>query len=105
MFALLTPRKSSQPTTTLSKRLAAGQLDTFLGFKFIRSERLEVGSSIRKCIAGQKNSLLLAIGLDIVTDVGPRRDKNMATQVYLGMSIGATRMDEKGIVEIDCLES
>jgi hypothetical protein len=48
---------------------------------------------------------LLAIGLDIVTDVGPRRDKNMATQVYLGMSIGATRMDEKGIVEIDCKES
>ena len=87
------------------KALAAGQIDTFLGFKFIRSERLEAGSSIRKCIAGQKNSLLLAIGLDIVTDVGPRRDKNMATQVYLGMSIGATRMDEKGIVEIDCLES
>lgn len=87
------------------KALVNGQVDTFLGFKFVRSERLTLSSTTRKCIAGQKNSLLLAIGLDIVTDVGPRRDKNMATQVYLGMSIGATRMDEKGIVEIDCLES
>lgn len=87
------------------KALAQGSLDTFLGFKFVRSERLSVASSIRKCIAGQKNSILLAIGLDVITDVGPRRDKNMATQVYLGMSIGATRMDEDGIVEIDCLES
>ena len=87
------------------KALVNGDVDTFLGFKFVRSERLSVASSIRKCIAGQKNSLLLAVGLDVVVDVGPRRDKNMANQVYLGMSIGATRMDEKGIVEIDCLEA
>jgi hypothetical protein len=87
------------------KALVNGQVDTFLGFKFVRSERLTLSSTTRKCIAGQKNSLLLAIGLDVITDVGPRRDKNMAVQVYLGMSIGATRMDEKGIVEIDCIES
>jgi hypothetical protein len=87
------------------KALVNGQVDTFLGFKFVRSERLGLSSTTRKCIAGQKNSLLLAIGLDVITDVGPRRDKNMAVQVYLGMSIGATRMDEKGIVEIDCIES
>jgi len=87
------------------KALVAGQVDTFLGFKFVRSERLTLSSTTRKCLAGQKNSVLLAIGLDVITDVGPRRDKNMATQVYLGMSIGATRMDEDGLVEIDCIES
>lgn len=87
------------------KALVSGDVDTFLGFKFIRSERLELSSTTRKCVAGQKNSILLAIGLDIITDVGPRRDKNMANQVYLGMSIGATRMDEDGLVEIDCIES
>lgn len=87
------------------KALAAGQVDTFMGFKFVRSERLTLSSTTRKCLAGQKNTLLLAVGLDIITDVGPRRDKNMATQVYLGLSIGATRMDEKGLVEIDCIEA
>ena len=95
--------KSSDYNTV--KALAEGRIDTFLGFKFVRSERLTLSSTTRKCIAGQKNSILLAIGLDVITDVGPRRDKNMATQVYLGMSIGATRMDEDGIVEIDCIES
>ena len=87
------------------KALVDGNVDTFMGFKFIRSERLSLSSSTRKCIAYQKNSLLLAVGLDVIVDVGPRRDKNMAIQVYLGMSIGATRMDEKGVVEIDCIES
>ena len=87
------------------KALVNGDIDTFLGFKFIRSERLNVASSVRSCFAWQKNSLLLGIGIDVIVDVGPRRDKNMATQVYLGMSIGATRMDEKGVVQIDCLES
>lgn len=85
------------------KALVHGDIDTYLGFKFIRTERLQVsGSNVYSCLAFQKNSLLLAIGLDIVTDVGPRRDKNMANQVYLGMSIGATRMDEKGVVEVQC---
>lgn len=87
------------------KALVDGNVNTFLGFNFVRTERLAKSSTTRKCIAGQKNSLLLAIGLDVIVDVGPRRDKNMAIQVYLGMSIGATRMDEKGIVEIDCIES
>lgn len=87
------------------KALVDGNVDTFMGFKFIRSERLTLSSTTRKCIAYQKNSLLLAVGLDVIVDVGPRRDKNMAIQVYLGMSIGATRMDEKGVVEIDCIES
>lgn len=87
------------------KALVDGNVDTFMGFKFIRSERLSLSSSTRKCIAYQKNSLLLGVGLDVIVDVGPRRDKNMAIQVYLGMSLGATRMDEKGVVEIDCLES
>jgi hypothetical protein len=87
------------------KALAQGQLDTYLGFKFIRSERLTLSSTTRSCLAFSKNSLLLATGLDVTIDVGPRRDKNMAIQVYLGMSIGATRMDEKGVIEVQCTES
>lgn len=82
------------------KALVNGEIDTFLGFKFIRSERITTASSVTSCLAFQRDSLLLAVGLDVIVDVGPRRDKNMATQVYLGMSIGATRMDEKGVIEV-----
>jgi hypothetical protein len=87
------------------KALSAGQVDTFLGFKIIRSERLTLSSTTRKCIAGQKNSILLAIGQDIITSVDKRPDKNNGIQVFCRMSVGATRMDEDGIVEIDCIES
>ena len=87
------------------KALAAGQIDTFLGFKFIRTERLTKVSTTRSCLAWSQNSILLGIGTDIITRVSERADKNYATQVYVGMFIGATRMDEKGVVEIQATET
>ena len=93
--------KSSDYNTV--KALAAGQINTFLGFTFIRYGKLTKSSTtVRECFAWQKNSMLMAVNKDIITDVGPRRDKNMAIQAYAGVMIGATRMDEKGIVQIDC---
>lgn len=86
------------------KALVRGEIDTFLGFKFIRTERLPVASSVRSCYAWSMNSMLLGVGTDIVTRVSERADKNYATQVYAGMFIGATRMDEKGVVEIEAFE-
>jgi len=86
------------------KALVKGELDTFCGFKFIRTERLPTASSVRTCYAWSKNSMLLGIGTDIVTRVSERADKNYATQVYAGMSIGAVRMDEKGVVKVEAYE-
>ena len=86
------------------KALVRGDIDTFLGFKFIRTERLTEASDVKSNLAWQRDSILLAIGKDIIVDVGPRRDKNMAIQVYLGMSIGAVRMDEDGVVEVESYE-
>lgn len=92
--------KSSDYNTV--KALAAGQIDTFLGFKFIRSQRtgLIVGGTDRACLAWVKSGIKLEIAEDIVTDIGPRRDKSMAVQVYVRMSIGANRMQEESVVEI-----
>lgn len=95
--------KSSDYNTV--KALARGEIDTFLGFKFIRSERLSAASSVRYCYAWQRDTMLLAINSNVVTDIAPRKDKNMAIQVYAGMSIGSTRMDEKGIVQIQAYEA
>lgn len=99
----LTEVKSSDYNTV--KALVAGEIDTYLGFKFIRSERLSLASNVRTNLAWQRDSMLLAIGAEVIVDVGPRRDKNMAVQVYLGMSIGAVRMDEDGVVEIQSYEA
>lgn len=84
------------------KALVAGQIDTFLGFTFIRTQRLITstdGSSVA-CLAWRQSALLLAVGANPVGRVGERADKSYATQVYHKMTIGATRMEEEGVQEI-----
>lgn len=96
--------KSSDYNTV--KALAKGEIDSFLGFNFKRTERLGTDADgNRQVTAWAKNGLLLAVGVIIIIDIGPRRDKNNAIQVYVGMSIGATRMEEDKVVEIACVEA
>jgi hypothetical protein len=85
------------------KALAAGQLNTFCGFEFIRTERLTVDASSHTLVlCWVKSGLLLGLGEDVKADIGPRRDKNNSIQVLYGMDIGATRMEEKKVVQIAC---
>ncbi len=85
--------------------LMKGQIDTFLGFTIVPTERLALnGSNERRCIAWAKNSLALAVGEEINGRISERSDKNYSTQVFMSMDIGATRMDETGVVEIQCTE-
>lgn len=96
--------KSSEYNTV--KALAEGRIDSYCGFKFVRTQRLNVdGSNNRLCLAFIKSGICLAIGKNMTADIGPRRDKSMATQAYLEMSIGATRLEEVKVVEIACQES
>tara|TARA_R100000742_G_C4279680_1_gene105266 strand:+ start:2790 stop:3653 length:864 start_codon:yes stop_codon:yes gene_type:complete len=87
------------------KALAQGQVDSFMGFKFIISNRLSVASSIRKCFAWAEDGLKLAVGKDVMAKIDERADKSYSTQVYYCATFGATRMEEAKIVEINCDES
>ena len=87
------------------KALAQGTLDSFLGFKFIRTQRLGTDSDgNRQVTAWAKSGIGLALGADIKTKISERDDKNYATQVFLSMTIGATRIEEEKVVEIACTE-
>lgn len=88
------------------KALVQGEVDTYMGFKFIKSNRLGVdGSGYRKVIAFERQGLLLAIGDEIDVDVGIRRDKRNSVQIYVAMSMGSTRMWEEKVRQILCDES
>jgi hypothetical protein len=87
------------------KALVQGEIDTFLGFNFIRTERLVTDGSNRLALAFTQNAIGLALGQDITTKISERADKNYATQVFLSMSIGATRVEDEKVVEIACVES
>jgi hypothetical protein len=85
------------------KTLVSGEIDTFLGFKFIQCERLGTdGSGDRRCIAWAKSGLHLGMWNDINTKISERADKSYATQVYVKGTFGATRTEEKKVVEIIC---
>jgi len=99
------------------KALVQGDIDTFMGFRFMRSERLltqvdalsgsattgAVGSGTsliadRRNIFWAKDGLLCAVADDIVTEIERRPDKSYSTQVYASMGLGATRMEEEKVV-------
>jgi len=95
--------KSSDFNTV--KALAQGEINSYLGFKFIRSQRLGTDSNgNRQVLVYTSTGLGLAVGADIQTRISERDDKNYATQVFLSMSIGATRIEDEKVVEIACTE-
>lgn len=88
------------------KALVQGDIDTFMGFKFIHCERLGVdGSSNRRVIAFAKSGMHMGMWNDINTQISTRADKSYATQVYTKATFGATRVEEGKVVEILCSES
>jgi hypothetical protein len=87
------------------KVLVEGKIDTFLGFKWHRTERLKKTGNIRRCIAFSTNGIGLAVGEDVTVDIGPRRDKGNATQLLVTMSADATRIEDEKVGVIDYDES
>ena len=86
------------------KALSDGKIDTFLGFKFVRTQRLPKVGTDRFCIAWSKGCVGFGIGKDIVSSIDTLPGKNMSVQVYARESIGAVRLEDAGVVEIACLE-
>ncbi len=102
------------------KALVRGEINQYMGFTFVRGEKvpLQVGAlsaNFGTGIVGSgggnvngyfrnfcwaQDGLLLSTAQEITVDIGPRRDKNMSTQVYAEMGIGATRMEEVKVVEV-----
>ena len=87
------------------KALVQGDVQSFMGFNFIMTNRLAKSGNIRSCFAWAEDGMALAIGKDVSARIDERADKGYATQVYYCMSIGSTRMEEDKVVQIDCDES
>ncbi len=90
------------------KALVEGNIDRFMGFKFIRTELVPTGtdnsSAVRFAIAYAKSGIVLADeGKKVHMDVLPTR--NHSLQIRSVASLGATRKQEKKVVEISCLDN
>ena len=109
------------------KALVQGEVNSFMGFEFIRTERLVrpsanitftvttgavgsgtgtlVATTSRSCLAWAEDGLILATAQDIKARVSERDDKSYSTQVFASMGIGSTRMEEEKLVEVNCSEA
>lgn len=106
------------------KALVRGEVDSFMGFKFHRTNLVNTelttraaapatgvfgsGSStqgFRKCVAWAQDGLILGVGSDLKAKISERDDKSYATQAYVSMAIGSTRMEEVKVVMAYCKEA
>lgn len=87
------------------KALVQGQVNTFLGFEFKRTQRMTLDASgFRQVACYTASAVGMGLPEEITVDIGPRRDKRNATQVYASMGIGAVRAEDAQVVEVACAE-
>lgn len=89
------------------KALVNGELNTFMGFKFVHCERLaatqhKTSESFVRAIVFVPSALGVATGRDMNVRISERDDKRYSTQVYGAMDIGAVRRQEEKVVVIEC---
>lgn len=85
------------------KPLVDGKITRYGGFTMIPTERIGVDvNSDDKVLFWVRSGLKLAVGREMTTKISERADKNYSTQVFLAMSIGATRMEEEKVGYIEC---
>lgn len=83
------------------KMLQEGTLKgTWMGFRWIPSERLPKTGNTRLCYAWAKSGVVLGKGQDITTEVGKDPGKGFNVRIYAKQSLGSVRVEEEKVVEI-----
>ena len=103
---LLNDDKITSADFNVVQALVQGKVDTFLGFKFIRTERLAVPSAnIRRNIAWAQPALIVGMQAEPQSYIDPRPDKRRSKQVYTAGSWGAVRVEDEMVVQVDASEA
>jgi len=89
------------------KALVSGEVDTFMGFKFVTlGDRDEGGlplPSTRTCFAFQRDAIGMGIGMNQRSEINyvPEKTSFLVSSMF---SAGAIAIDDEGIVKISCTE-
>ena len=96
------------------RALVEGQTNYFAGFQFIRYEKLptidnttgmnHASNAGEKVLAFHPLGLALCVWMDPITKIEPRADKSFTPYAYFEMDMGAVRVWEEMVVQIDCLK-
>lgn len=84
------------------KALVRGEIDSWMGFKWIMSTRLAaVSSSTLIALAYQKYGLCMAMAAEPMVRTDERTDLSYSWQVYYELNVGAVRLEEDRVVIIN----
>lgn len=84
--------------------LENGSVKRFMGFNFtiLADDLFTITSGNRLLPAWVKSGVHLGVWNDMKVEIGPRADKSYATQIYLAMTLGATRTQLGKVVRLQC---
>jgi hypothetical protein len=103
---LLAADQATSSDYTSLRAIQSGSLDgTWMGFKWIMSTRLDVASSVRTCFAYQRTGICVGLAESPFVRLDERADKSYSKQIYYELNIGAVRLEEAKVVQVDILES
>lgn len=96
---------TSQDFNTV-KALVRGEINEFLGFTFIRTERLQFTTGVvRNCFAYAQTAIRFGMAIAPNSVSAPRPDKRMSTQIYTSGAWGALRIEDAQVVSVLCDET
>lgn len=85
------------------KALVAGQLNTYMGFEFIRLELLTGGgTAVANMLAFHETAVGMAVANELETNIDLRPDLSYATQIFVAGTFGMIRIEEEKVVLIEC---
>lgn len=85
------------------KALVRGELDTWMGFKWIVCNQLPVTGTMTTCFAFQRYGLCAAMSAQPLVRTDERNDLSYSWQVYYELNLGAVRLEESRVVKVDVI--
>jgi hypothetical protein len=83
------------------KALVTGELNTFMGFEFIRTELVPAATTGHYCLAFDSSAIGLAMSQQKMVRMAEDPGLSFATRIYCETTLGAVRIEEEGVVAIN----
>lgn len=100
-MALLRDTEVTSSDYNAIKALVNGEINTFMGFNFVTSNRLDIdANNVRDCYAYSRRAMKYVTAEETVVKVTEVPTKNHATQVYVRLSGNALRMYGGAVIKV-----
>lgn len=103
--SLLNEDKMTSSDYAAVKALVHGEIDSFMGFTFLKYNNLNKSGNNRDVLFWKRSGLRYGLWNGLETHIGERADKKYLTQVFMQFTGAATRTQEKKVGKILCDET